>query len=159
MFIEIINRQSDVQLDSFKPIVEAAVSAALELENLSCDYLCIQFLSDSTMRRYHLKYFNDGSSTDCMSFPMDMEEEKMKGNTTSTPQHLGEILVCPKTAIRYLKSTKSEKNSLYEEIALYVIHGMLHLMGYDDITEKQRRLMRKKEKEAFAILQKNYPKN
>ncbi len=147
MHIDLSNRQSDVDLSDFCSQIEHIVSCVLEMEKKSGNFISIQFLSDSTMRRYHLKFFQDGTSTDCMSFPIDVED-------LSPVQHLGEILVCPKTALRYVAKQKLPIDEVYKEIALYIIHGTLHLLGYDDISPQDRKIMRKKEAEAFLLLEK-----
>ena len=53
-----------------------------------------------------------------------------------------DIIVSSDTAIR---NAKEYKTSPEHELKLYVIHGVLHLLGYDDHTNKERLLMRKKE--------------
>lgn len=84
----------------------------------------------------HDKFFNDPTPTDCISFPVDEE-------------YLGEVFVCPQVAIDYAKKRKLNP---YEELSLYVIHGLLHCFGYDDIEPADRRVMRKKEKSCMAII-------
>lgn len=82
----------------------------------------------------HQQFFNDPSPTDCISFPID---DKI----------LGDIFVCPKTAIDYAARIKKDP---YPETALYIIHGILHLLGFDDLEAPKRRIMRKKEKQCMA---------
>ena len=144
--IELIDRQSDVDLSVFIPLVRPIVEIVLKMEKTHANHISIQFLSDSTMKRYHKKYFNDGSSTDCMSFPLDEDPE-------DAIRCLGEILVCPKVALRHIHSNP-EHGTVYSEIALYIIHGLLHLLGYDDIEEKDEALMRKKETQAMSLIEK-----
>jgi probable rRNA maturation factor len=55
---------------------------------------------------------------------------------------LGEVFVCPETAIHYVKSNGGD---VYQELTLYTVHGLLHLIGYDDIEDEDRVLMRKEE--------------
>ncbi len=146
MNIEVTDRQKDVDLSEFIPLIKTIVESVLEIEKTSCDHVSIQFLSDSTMRRYHKKFFGDGSSTDCMSFPLDEDP--------SLPiRCLGEVLVCPKVALDHI-TKNPEHGTLRSEIALYIIHGLFHLLGYDDIDVKDEKIMRKKEKEAINLLTK-----
>lgn len=97
--------------------------------------LTIYFLTDEKMRSLHHQFFQDPSPTDCMSFPIIGE--------------LGEILVCPKTALTYAKKKSLDP---YREVSLYIVHALLHLLGFDDLDPKQRRAMRKKEKSCIAYL-------
>ena len=57
---------------------------------------------------------------------------------------LGDIFVCPKTAIDY--AAKSGQDPYLEVRMLYIVHGLLHLMGYDDIESQDRKRMRAAEK-------------
>lgn len=80
-----------------------------------------------------------------MSFPLD--EHYQKG----APRHLGDIFICPKTALFYAKN--SEKK-FWGELLLYIVHGVLHLLGYDDIDVKDRARMRQRERSALFLLKK-----
>ncbi|MGR3952000.1 MAG: rRNA maturation RNase YbeY [Chlamydia sp.] len=150
MQIDLINRQTDVDLSDFLSIVPTIVDIVLRIEEYDGSFVSIQFLSDSTMRRYHFRFFQDGSSTDCMSFPIDLEEVELD----SAHRHLGEIFVCPKIALQFVRKQKLPIIHVYQEISLYIIHGLFHLLGYDDISPKERKIMRKKEAEALALLEK-----
>lgn len=141
--VEIIHRQKEVPLDSCIPFIPLAISSALALEQQSASYVTVHFLSDRTMRRYHAKYFQDPSSTDCMSFPIDGIGKESTGYRV-----LGDIFICPKVA---QSTAKKEHTSFEMELFLYIIHATLHLLGYDDITVKERRLMRRKERDALKI--------
>lgn len=104
-------------------------------ENQTCDEVSIYFVETEEICSLHQTYFDDPSPTDCISFPLDDENE-------FGYRILGEVFVCPATALLY-----AQKKSIdpYEEISLYIIHGLLHLIGYDDIEKKDRVQMRKAE--------------
>lgn len=61
----------------------------------------------------------------------------------------GEIIIGAATAFR---QAKLYKTSFYEEVVLYIIHGILHLLGYDDHTPADIRVMRKKEQELMTTV-------
>jgi len=63
----------------------------------------------------------------------------------------GEILVCPAVAD---KQRKAEGLSLHDEVLTYILHGLLHLCGLDDLTQKDFNLMRR---EQSRLLQKVRP--
>ena len=136
--VDIVNRQKEIDLDSFFPLVPKLIAATLAVEKRQAEYIGVTFLSDRTMRRYHQKFFNDPSPTDCMSFPIDEGKDC-----------LGDIFICPKVA---QISAKKEKSSLEKELSLYIIHATLHLLGYDDIKKQDRQVMRRKEKAVFDFL-------
>lgn len=94
----------------------------------------IRFVDTKTISEIHKEFFDDPSITDCMSFPID-------------DQVLGDVVVCPKVAIDY-------GGDPYEETTLYIVHGLLHLMGYNDIEELDRQEMRMAEKRHLDTLKK-----
>lgn len=56
----------------------------------------------------------------------------------------GEIIICPAEAVR---NAKAFKTTVRRELELYVVHGLLHLAGYDDHSEKDIARMRSMEQE------------
>ena len=143
--VEVLNRQKEVRFTVAKESVADIVHAVLENESEQAYCVCIHFLSDRAMRQYHRRFFQDSSSTDCMSFPID------QGTREGGFRHLGDVFVCPKTALLYSNNSES---LFLKEITLYVIHGMLHLLGYDDQDPKSRLQMRRQERSALAYCRK-----
>ncbi len=92
----------------------------------------------------HLDFFNDPTSTDCISFPLSSSDPKR-----TTYSVLGEVFVCPKVAIAYAKEHALDP---YEEASRYVIHGILHLLGYDDLQPAEKRKMRAQENRCLKLL-------
>lgn len=131
--VNVFSSQRDLKIS--KKSVRALVEAVLHQQRAAHKEVSIYFVTQKKICDLHADFFDDPSPTDCISFPID-----------ST--HLGEIFVCPKTAIEYGKKNKLDP---YEEVSLYVIHGLLHCLGYDDLDPKSRREMRKKEKQCMAL--------
>lgn len=125
--------------------VKKAVRAVLELEKVECDEVSIYFVDQKTISSLHEEFFQDPSPTDCISFPIDGPK---KGDGYAV---LGDVFICPEIAFQYAK--KHSLNAL-EETTLYLVHGLLHLIGYDDIDPKDRKVMRKKEKRCMDSLKK-----
>lgn len=124
----------------YSPVPRAKIAKIvrifLKLEGVDCDEVDISFISDKEMRAMHLEFFDDPSPTDCISFPIDCDE-------ALGYKHLGEVIVCPEVACRY----SSKKKLVYlDELVLYIIHGLLHLCGYDDLDPQPRKVMRKRER-------------
>lgn len=131
MIIHIQNKQKVLPLTRQKAKLNALVHFVTLKEKRRCDEIGIFFITDAAMRKLHKEFFNDDSPTDCISFPVDSENET--GHT-----YLGDIFVCPEAAFSYPDP--------YSETSLYVLHGLLHLLGYDDMDAKSRKIMRKREK-------------
>lgn len=132
--IHLFNQQKDLPIN--RRMIRSLIKASLQLEEVKCDEVSVHFVDEKTICELHREYFNDPSPTDCISFPIDGPEECIY-------RILGEVFVCPATAVGY--ALKKKANPL-DELALYVIHGLLHLIGYDDIQPKDRAKMRLAEK-------------
>lgn len=90
------------------------------------------FVSDTKIRELNLRYRKDNSATDVLVFDI-----------SHAPNHLlADIFISADTAKRNARLFKS---SLQNEIYLYVIHGILHLIGYDDRSLRQRKEMEGKQ--------------
>lgn len=134
MKISIYNSQKILPLS--KRSTRQLVLAVLKHEKKIFEEASIYFVSTRKISALHAQFFDDPTSTDCISFPID-------------ETHLGEIFVCPETALLYSQKKKIDP---YDEIALYVIHGILHCLGYDDLNPSAKRTMRKKEKQCMALI-------
>ena len=80
----------------------------------------------------HKEFFDDPSPTDCITFPVDSE-------------YLGDIFVCPRVAEEYCPKEP------YVETSLYIIHAILHLLGYDDIEDSTRKVMHKEQNRLLKL--------
>lgn len=103
----------------------------LNLSNKS--EICISFVDDKTMRGLNKQYRNIDKATDVLSFTQDGDL-------------LGDIIISLETAKRHavIYNTTAEN-----EIKRLLIHGVLHLLGYDHKRKKERETMRGKETELF----------
>ncbi len=140
MKIQIYDSQKDLLLS--KPKVRSLVKAVIALEGQKCEEVSLHFVDKKTISELHGRFFQDNSPTDCISFPMDDKEESFRV--------LGEVFVCPSVAIEFASTHDKDP---YQETALYVIHGLLHLFGYDDIEAEDRKIMRKMEKKYMSHIQ------
>ncbi|MDA7501234.1 rRNA maturation RNase YbeY [Akkermansiaceae bacterium] len=89
----------------------------------------VTFLDDDEMARLHGEFLGDATTTDVITF-----------------DH-GELLIGVETAKR--QSLEFE-TSIHREIALYGIHGMLHLAGFDDRDSPKAKLMERRQKDLFS---------
>lgn len=133
MELKIFDRQKDLSIG--KGSVRSLVRAVLGPLSIAFKELAIYFVTKKKIGQIHGEFFKDPTPTDCISFPGD----------------LGEIFVCPAVAIQYANKRELDP---YEETSLYVVHGLLHLLGHDDQDPKARRVMRKKEKSCMEYLYK-----
>jgi probable rRNA maturation factor len=114
MDITVKNLQSKIPIpvSRIKTTAEKAVRQLKQTEAIAM--LSIVFVGPQRMRTINRTYLGHDYVTDVITF--NLEEA-------------GEIIVCPEVA---QKNAKRYKNSTSQELLLYVIHGILHLSGYDD---------------------------
>lgn len=124
--------------------VQALTTQVVSNEGYHYDEVSIHFVDTKTISELHEQYFDDPSPTDCISFPID--DPDAEGYRV-----LGDVFVCPETAIEYAEKHGCDP---YEETALYIVHGLLHLMGYDDVEEEDRKEMRAAEERHLKSLKK-----
>jgi len=119
-----------------KKIKETILKVLSQEDTKKSGEITICFVGDLKIKELNLRYRHRNSPTDVLVF--DILESK-------NPNRIfADIVISTDTAIQNAGIFKT--TPLYE-LYLYIVHGMLHLLGYDDRTRKQRQLMRQKEKE------------
>jgi probable rRNA maturation factor len=109
--------------------VDAAVEAALEHGGRGGALLSVVFVDDADLARMHGEWLGDGSPTDVISFDLGEDE----------PGPVGELYVSAERA----RAVAAERGlDERRELALYVVHGALHLCGFDDHEPAERERMR-----------------
>lgn len=100
--------------------------------------LSIVFLTDAAIAQIHADFMADPTATDVITF---------EGNPAAGLA--GEICVSADTAAAY---AREHKHDFATELTLYVVHGWLHLAGYDDLAPAKKRRMRAAEGRALKLI-------
>jgi probable rRNA maturation factor len=131
----ILNRQKKVRL-AVRPLVAflGKIQRELRLENRD---VSIAFVSDEEIARWNERYRRKKGPTDVLSFPAGAllngaarrsAGHRRRNSPAAITQFLGDIAIAPETARRY---AKKNGRSMDAEIRVLILHGVLHLMGYD----------------------------
>jgi len=107
--------------------------------------LSIAFVGQGRMREINKRYRGKNRVTDVLSFPESkVLLQKFKVGPAQKTQGLGEIIIC----LREVKKNAKKFNSSFEkELNRVLIHGILHLLGYDhEKGEEEAREMEEKER-------------
>ncbi len=137
MKVEIKNLQTEkIDLEAARKIVEFILTNEKTPDDTS---LAVSFVDNKTIREYNEKYMNRDNLTDVLSFSMK-EGEGIEGDNS----YLGDVLVSVEMA--FLRA-KEFSNEVDRELMLYFIHGILHLLGYEDINTDSALVMREKEEQ------------
>jgi probable rRNA maturation factor len=108
--------------------------SARGLVNAPLRQLSIVLIGDRMMAELHDRFMGLPDPTDVLTFPIDLDA---RGRPLS-----GEVFICVPHARR---TAKSRGIDVQNEVLLYALHGMLHLCGFDDRTERGFARMHRKE--------------
>lgn len=109
--------------------------------------LAVLITSDAEMQRMNLAFLGIDEPTDVLSFPDD-SDDFIEGE--EAPPYLGDIAIGIETAIR---QAEEHSHSLDAELAHLLVHGVLHLCGYDHVTTPEdETVMRAREEHYLGAL-------
>lgn len=131
MAIELSN-ESDYSCNESDLISVAAFAIAAMNVHPESD-LTINIVDEHRMSELHVEWMDLAGPTDVLSFPMD---ELKPHSQDDGPGIIGDIVLCPEFAAKQLV-----QRSLEDELALLVVHGVLHCLGYDHAEPDEERKM------------------
>ena len=147
MEIYIKNQQKSTRLD-LKRLGKDLSKALLHLQ-LQSSELSVLFVNSRRMKLINTLYRGIRKDTDVLSFPL-MDKQPQRLHTINGPHILGDIVISVPKA---LAQAEEFKVSFYDEVLRLLVHGLLHLRGYDhEINAYQQKKMEKKERELFNAI-------
>ncbi|WP_426572478.1 rRNA maturation RNase YbeY [Aquihabitans sp. McL0605] len=136
---------------------EALARNVLQDEGVTGDAeLALLFVDEPTMAELNLKFMGYEGPTDVLSFPIDDDDIMIgrspdgsssgpdRGPIDDVPLLLGDVVVCPAVAAR---NAPSHAGTYDDEIALLVVHGILHVLGMDHAEPEETTVMQARERE------------
>jgi probable rRNA maturation factor len=144
MKIQIENKQTKIKIERRK--IRSTILKLLKIMDCANKELSISFVDDNTIKQLNNHYLQRDNSTNVLSFSLHDGEY---GNIN--PNILGDIVISAETAQR---DAAISDLSLSEEIDFLLIHGLLHLLGFnhENTTKTQTTKMQIKERELFGML-------
>ena len=124
--------QEVVEID--RNLMRSAARAVLEGEGVAAAALSLAFVDDATSHRLNKQFLDHDEPTDVITFPLS-------GPGAKTLE--GELVIGAEVARRVAAERGHDEQA---ELALYVVHGVLHLCGYDDKAPAAERTMRERER-------------
>lgn len=128
------------------PLVRRIAAAALRRSGAQDAGLELVFVDDRSIRALNRRYMKRDRPTDVLSFAFAVAPAGKPAGATALA---GAIFI---SVDRAKAQAKAFGAGFGEEIARYVIHGILHLFGYDDLTRRDRERMFAKEDEILRWL-------
>ncbi|MEO5725142.1 MAG: rRNA maturation RNase YbeY [Ilumatobacteraceae bacterium] len=119
--------------------------------------LALLFVSAAEIAELNESYLGKVGPTDVLAFPIDAEDlelvtigqppnrgpDRAPPDDSDIPLLLGDVVVCPEIAA---EQAASHAGTVDDELALLVVHGVLHVLGYDHAEADERELMRTRER-------------
>lgn len=141
MKIQIENSQTKVKIDRRR--VRFIVNIISKILGCEDKEISISFVCDEIIRRLNWEYLGRDKTTNVLSFSLQ------EGDYSNiNPDVLGDVIISADTAQR---DAVKGNLTVEQELVFLIIHGMLHLLGYnhENTTRKETNRMRRKEKELF----------
>jgi probable rRNA maturation factor len=126
--------------------------------------LSILFVDESAMTDLNKRFMGNDGPTDVLAFPLEDElvepgrfpdsstsgpvDPRVRGEAGDPPLLLGDVVVCPAVAAR---NAPTHAGTYDDELALLVVHGILHVLGHDHADPAEEAAMQAKERELLAL--------
>jgi probable rRNA maturation factor len=136
--VEVSDTQSHLRIDPDD--LARLVRATLKAEGVGRASVSVAVVDDPTIREVNRRHLDHDWPTDVVSFVLSDPDE---------PELSGELVVSAETAVA---TARRAGVAPWDELALYVVHGLLHLCGHDDTTDRGRAAMRRREGEVLEGL-------
>jgi probable rRNA maturation factor len=136
--VSIASPQEAVAIDRRR--LREIVQAVLDGEGEADAEISLAFVDNPTIHRLNQRYLQHDEPTDVLSFPL---------SEPGTKRLAGELVIGAEVA---RDQAAARGHDVQAELALYVIHGLLHLCGHDDHTPAAVRAMRQRERHYLALL-------
>jgi probable rRNA maturation factor len=130
--IAIASPQETVPIDRQR--MREIVRAVLAGEGVADPEISLAFVDNATIHALNRRYLDHDEPTDVLSFPLSEPHAKKLA---------GELVIGAEVA---LAEAQRRGHDVHAELALYVVHGLLHLCGFDDKSESAARAMRSRER-------------
>jgi probable rRNA maturation factor len=142
MLIRICDNQHCFKINH-RTIKRALANTLREEKYPPCE-LSVTLVDNKQIKQINRRYLKRNETTDVISFTLKGKEDNVQDKL------LGEIVVSVEKAV---EEARIRQIAPAQEILLYCIHGLLHLLGYDDLSPRARKQMNKRQTElllAFA---------
>ena len=136
--IEVTNQQSVLPVDESRLI--AAAEEIVRRSRLAAATISLAVLDDRAIHELNRRHLAHDYATDVLSFVFARDESHVEG----------EVIVSAEMAVEQAGRFASWPAA--DELLLYVVHGLLHLVGFDDTMPETREEMRRQEREVLAAL-------
>lgn len=111
--------------------------------------LTLTFVDAAEITELNREHMGVDGPTDVLSFPLDALDEPSEPASDGPPVLLGDVVICPAVAAR---AAADHAGTLEDELALLVVHGVLHVLGHDHAEPEETARMRARELDHLTAL-------
>lgn len=126
----------------------ALATQALIAEGVTAGELTLTFIDEEEIGALNAQHLGEVGPTDVLSFPLDDGSDEWTGSS-DVPVLLGDIVICPSIAHA---NAPDHAGTVDDELALLVIHGVLHVLGHDHATSDETAQMQRRERSLLEAL-------
>ena len=136
--------------DSYKEIIKKVLKKCFEIEKLENKnlYVNVVLTNAKNIKSINKEHIGIDRETDVLSFPM-FEKYEIANLDNTNEDILGDMVI---SIERVEEQAKEYGHSFERELAYMVVHSFYHLLGYDHMTEEDKKEMREKEENVLGIL-------
>lgn len=136
--------------DSYKEIIKKVLKKCFEIEKLENKnlYVNVVLTNAKDIKSINKEHRGIDKETDVLSFPM-FEKNEIANLDNTNEDILGDMVI---SIERVEEQAKEYGHSFERELAYMVVHSFYHLLGYDHMTEEDKKEMREKEENVLGIL-------
>ena len=136
--------------NSYKEIIKRVLQKCFEIEKLENKnlYVNVVLTNAKNIKSINKEHRGIDKETDVLSFPM-FEKNEIANLDNTNEDILGDMVI---SIERVEEQAKEYGHSFERELAYMVVHSFYHLLGYDHMTEEDKKEMRKKEENVLGIL-------
>ena len=164
----VANEQDEMKLDE-EFWVDLAKGVLGSLGVTGAGELSVLFVDEAAIAGLNERFMNKTGPTDVLSFPIDLDSpsggRSPDGGGTGPaaggprksdlPYLLGDVVICPKVALAQCEEHQGDRGhdgSFDDEVALLLVHGILHLRGMDHEQDEEAEVMEAKEDEILTSI-------
>jgi probable rRNA maturation factor len=146
---------------------EALARAVLGAEGVRGDVeLAVLFVDEPTIAELNGRFMDQTGPTDVLAFPIDDDDVLVgrspdgstsgpdRGPAAEVPLLLGDVVICPAVAAR---NAPSHAGTYEDELALLLVHGILHVLGHDHADAEETARMQARERDLLAQFHRRKP--
>ena len=158
------DEQSAQPVDAMRLVQLAKVVLAAQGVKADSE-LSMLFVDEDAMAELNKRFLGKEGPTDVLAFPIDDDDIVEGGrspdslgpgsgtdpDSTDPPNLLGDVVVCPAVAAR---NAPDHAGNYEDEMALLVVHGILHILGMDHVDSEEAEAMEQRERELLDLFKK-----